>query len=107
AGRVTGSARRLVPPRTVLGLAVIGFSVSPWLALGLVFLALAGFGYRASNTHATTRLQLEVEESQRGRVMALWSVAFLGLRPVASLIDGALAGAFGVRVAGVFLALPA
>jgi hypothetical protein len=38
--------------------------------------------------------------------MALWSVAFLGLRPVASLV-GAIAGAFGVRVAGVVLALPA
>jgi hypothetical protein len=39
--------------------------------------------------------------------MALWSVAFLGLRPVASLLDGAIAGAFGVRVATVCLAVPA
>jgi hypothetical protein len=44
---------------------------------------------------------------ERGRVMALWSVAFLGLRPFASLLDGALAGAFGVRVAAIVLALPA
>ena len=34
-------------------------------------------------------------------------VAFLGLRPVASLVDGAVAAAFGVRVAGIVLALPA
>jgi hypothetical protein len=39
--------------------------------------------------------------------MALWSIAFLGLRPFASLIDGLVADAFGVRVAGVLLALPA
>ena len=39
--------------------------------------------------------------------MALWSVAFLGLRPIASLSDGAIAGAFGVRSAGVVLAVPA
>ena len=39
--------------------------------------------------------------------MALWSIAFLGLRPVASLTDGALAGAFGVRVAGVRARVPA
>jgi MFS family permease len=107
AGRVAGSRRRMVATLTLLGLGVIGFSISPWLALGFLFLWLAGFGYLASNTHATTRLQLEVEESQRGRIMALWSVAFLGLRPVASLVDGAIAGAFGVRVAGVCLALPA
>ena len=73
----------------------------------IAFLALAGFGYLASNTSATSRLQLEVAEHQRGRIMALWSVAFLGLRPLASLADGAIAGAFGVRTAGVALAFPA
>jgi hypothetical protein len=50
---------------------------------------------------------LGVEDHQRGRIMALWSVAFLGLRPIASLTDGAIAGAFGVRVAGVVLTAPA
>ena len=39
--------------------------------------------------------------------MALWSIAFLGLRPLASLLDGAVASVAGVRVAGVLLALPA
>ena len=39
--------------------------------------------------------------------MALWGVAFLGLRPLASLIDGAIAATFGVRAAGVVLELPA
>lgn len=107
AGRVAGSRRRMIATLTLLGFGVIGFSVSPWLALAFVFLALAGFGYLASNTHATTRLQLEVDESQRGRIMALWSVAFLGLRPIASLVDGAIAGSLGVRTAGVCLALPA
>ena len=95
---------------TTLVLLVAGmtaFSLAPWLPVGLGFLAVAGFGYLASNTSATSRLQLEVAEHQRGRIMALWSVAFLGLRPVASLADGAIAGAFGVRVAGVALALPA
>jgi hypothetical protein len=39
--------------------------------------------------------------------MALWSIAFLGLRPFASLVDGAVAAVAGVRVAGIVLALPA
>jgi hypothetical protein len=86
---------------------VIAFSLSPFLALGFVFLFVAGFGYLGSNASATSFLQLGVGESQRGRIMALWSIAFLGLRPVASLVDGAIASAFGVRVAGVVLALPA
>lgn len=107
AGRVTGSRRRMVVTLLMLGAGMIAFSLVQWLPVGFVLLAIAGFGYLASNASATSRLQLGVEARQRGRIMALWSVAFLGLRPAASLLDGALAGAFGVRTAGVVLALPA
>jgi predicted MFS family arabinose efflux permease len=107
AGRVAGSRRRMATTLGLLGGGILGFSLAPWLPLGFVLLAVAGFGYLGSNTSATTRLALGVAPSQRGRIMALWSIAFLGLRPVASLTDGALAGAFGIRVAGVVLALPA
>lgn len=107
AGRVTATGRRMAVTLTLLGGGVALFSLTPWLPLALAILFVAGFGYLASNTGATARLQLEVEEHLRGRIMALWGVAFLGLRPVASLIDGAIADAFGVRVAGVVLALPA
>ncbi len=107
AGRVAGSRGRMAATLTLLGGGMVAFCITPWLSLGYVFLFVAGFGYLASNTSATTHLQLGVADSQRGRIMALWSVAFLGLRPLASLIDGAIAGVFGVRVAGVCLALPA
>jgi len=107
AGRVAGSRRRMATTLGLLGGGILGFSIVPWLPLGFLLLAVAGFGYLGSNTSATTRLALGVAPSQRGRIMALWSIAFLGLRPVASLTDGALAGAFGIRVAGVVLALPA
>jgi len=107
AGRVAGSRRRMAITLSLLGCGVIAFALSPWLPLGFVFLFVAGFGYLASNTSATTRLQLGVSEAQRGRMMALWGVAFLGLRPLASLADGAIASVAGVRTAGVILALPA
>lgn len=107
AGRVAGSSRRMLTTLSLLGGGVVAFSLSPWLPAAFVFLAVAGFGYLASNTSATSRLQLEVAEHQRGRIMALWGVAFLGLRPLASLTDGALASVFGVRAAGVCLAVPA
>jgi MFS family permease len=107
AGRVAGSRRRMAATLAALGGGIVLFSVTPWLPLGFVLLAVAGFGYLGSNTSATTRLALGVEPWQRGRIMALWSIAFLGLRPVASLLDGAVAGAIGVRAAGVVLGLPA
>jgi MFS family permease len=107
AGRVAGSRWRMALTLFVLGAGVMAFSLCPWLPLGFALLFVAGFGYLASNTAATTRLQLGVTESQRGRIMALWSLAFLGLRPFASLLDGAIARAWSVRVAGVVLAVPA
>jgi MFS family permease len=106
AGRVAGSRGRMLVTLGLLGGGMVVYALVPWLSLGYVFLGIAGFGYLASNTAATSRLQLDVEDHQRGRIMALWSVAFLGLRPIASLLDGAIAGAFGVRTAGVVLAVP-
>ncbi len=107
AGRVGGSRLRMFSTLLLLGGGIVAVSLTPWLVLALPLLFVAGFGYLASNTHATSRLQLGVEPWERGRIMALWSVAFLGLRPFASIVDGAIASAFGVRVAGIVLALPA
>ena len=107
AGRVGGSRRRMALTLALLGAGMVTFSLLPWFGLALAVLVFAGFGYLASNTSATARLQLSVEETQRGRMMALWSVAFLGLRPIASIADGAIASAVGVRAAGVvFGSLP-
>jgi MFS family permease len=87
AGRVTGSRSRMVITLLMLGGGMVAYSLVPWFAIGYLFLVVAGFGYLASNTAATSRLQLDVEDRQRGRIMALWS-------------------AFGVRAAAVVLALP-
>jgi MFS family permease len=105
-GRVTGSRRRMAVTLALLGGGILLFAVSPWFVLGLAFLFAAGFGYLASNTSATARLQLEVQEDERGRIMALWTIAFLGVRPVASIVDGAVSASFGVRAAGVVMAIP-
>jgi MFS family permease len=107
AGRVSGSRARMAATLCVLGAGMALFAVSPWLPLALCFAAVAGFGYLSSNTSSTSRLQLAVAEHERGRIMALWSVAFFGIRPIASLIDGGLAASFGVRVAAIAMSVPA
>jgi len=52
-------------------------------------------------------LQLDVGEHERGLVMALWSVAFLGSRALASVIDGGIAALAGPRIATTVMAIPA
>ena len=101
------------PSRTIpfallaFGIGLVGFALAPRLEFAFVALPLAGFGYLLAQTRATTELQLGVTDAERGRIMALWSVAFLGTRPLASLADGALANLIGARGAGLVFAGPA
>jgi MFS family permease len=106
-GRAVGARTRAGGALLVMGVAMAGFSTTPWFVPSLALLFVAGFGYLACNATATARLQLEIEEEHRGRVMAVWSIAFLGMRPFASLADGIIAATLGVRAAGVALAVPA
>ena len=73
-------------------------------ALGvLIAFGFVGVGALLAVTSFTTLIQFAADERVRGRVMAIWGVAFLGSRPLAALIDGSLADAFGIRPAMVTL----
>jgi MFS family permease len=94
----------------LLSLVVAGlfvFALSPWLGVALAGMVLAGFGYLAAQTRTSTQMYRHVADHERGRIMALWGVAFIGLRPIASLIDGAVASVVGVPAATIVMALPA
>ena len=93
-----------------LGLMFVGmisFAASSSAAIGLASLFVTGFGYLASVTASTSILQLSLDDAHRGRVMALWSVSFHGVRPIGSLADGYIASNLGVRTAAIVMALPA
>lgn len=106
AGRV-GSRSRLGLTLLLMASGIACLGASPWFLALLVAALVAGFGYLSSNASVTTKLQLGVDESLRGRIMALWSVAFLGVRPIASMLDGALSTAVGVGPAAALMSIPA
>lgn len=99
--------RRLGLMLTFLGVGLVAFAVQSQLVLAIGSFMVGGFGYLAANALATSRVQMSVDDRERGRVMAIWSLSFLGIRPIASLLDGAFAGLFDPRVACVLMALPA
>lgn len=86
---------------------IIFLSVAPDSPYAIAGLFVAGFGYLSSLTTCTSLIQMSISEHVRGRVMAIWSVGFLGIRPFAALLDGSLATAFGVRTAAFLMAVPA
>jgi len=62
-----------------------------------VVIATVGAGAIAFNSAAKTLLQLAAEPVMRGRVMALWSIAWQGSAVIGAPIVGAVAGAWGAR----------
>ena len=104
------SARHHRKVAILLSLVVIGlvtFALSPWLGPALLGMVLAGFGYLASQTRTSTMMYRRIGAQERGRIMAVWSVAFIGIRPLASLADGAIASWAGYQVATLVMTLPA
>jgi len=65
----------------------------------LAFAALAGFGLILYVSSTNTLIQLTVEDRYRGRVMALYTLFFVGTSPIGSLIAGAVAERWGAPVA--------
>jgi MFS family permease len=92
---------------TIMGVGTLLFALAPSVELAVAGMVISGYGYLTSSTTTTAALQLGVEPSQRGRIMALWSVAFVGVRPFAALLDGGIASGVSLRAAGVVFAVPA
>ncbi len=74
-------------------------SVMPTLTLTLLVLGVMGAFSIAFMSIANSLLQLNSPPQMRGRVMALYSVGFLGSTPIGSPITGWVAQSFGPRYA--------
>src|SRR3989338_6050080 len=92
---VLGLERRAAQgPRALgAGILVFSFSRSAWLSAFIIFLT--GFAMLIQMAGSNTILQLIVDERMRGRVMSLFSMAFLGMAPFGSLLSGIVADRIG------------
>jgi MFS family permease len=111
AGALTGAVY-LASRRTVLGLgrwvratpgllgaALIAFSFSEVLWLSLPLLAVVGFSIMVNMGSSNTIVQTIVDEDKRGRVMSLYTMAFMGMAPLGSLLAGLAAEQWGAASA--------
>jgi MFS family permease len=96
---VLGLGRWIRATPCVLGLALLAFSFSGWLWLSIILLALIGFSIMVHMAASNTIVQTIVEEDKRGRVMSLYTMAFMGTAPLGSLISGQLASTWGIAFA--------
>jgi MFS family permease len=77
------------------GLSLIAFSYSRWFWLSAGLLIPVGFSMMVEMAASNTLLQVMVPDRLRGRVMAVYSMMFMGMAPFGALLAGALAGRWG------------
>jgi MFS family permease len=94
---VVGLGRRIAQAAMLFGVALIVFSTSATLWLSLAILPFAGAGFIVALAATNTVVQTVVPETLRGRVMSLYTVAFLGTAPIGSLMAGVAAERIGAQ----------
>jgi MFS family permease len=83
---------------TGLGISLVLFSFSHWYWVSFVILVASGFTMMMQFTATNTLIQAMVPDQLRGRVMSLYSMMFLGMTPIGSLLDGYVANYIGAPV---------
>ncbi len=77
--------------------ALLGFAISSSPTPAFITGFLLGFAYFFTTTSMNTILQSRLENEVRGRVMALWFVAFGGTIPIGNMIFGPIIDRYGAR----------
>ncbi len=97
AGRRHHGPMRLVTTSLAFGAVVLLAALAPTAPVECAALVLVGAGSVTFLSLANATLQLQAEPTMRGRVMSLWSVAFMGTTPIGGPIVGFVAGTLGAR----------
>ncbi len=92
---VLGLGRVIAGATALFGAGLVAFGFSRALWLSLTILPLVGAGFMVSLAATNTLIQTLTEEHLRGRVMAFYTMAFLGTAPLGSLMAGVLADRIG------------
>lgn len=87
----------LAAAAAAFGLAMLATALAPTLGFALLGMGLVGAASVAFQSAGNSTLQLTSAPHMRGRVMALWAVAFLGSTPIGGPIAGFVSQHFGGR----------
>jgi MFS family permease len=89
-------ARLVTVAPFVLSASLIAFSMSRWLPLSFVLLAITAGMLMLTTASTNVLIQQSVPDAWRGRAIGLYSMSFQGTAPIGNLIAGAMASWLGL-----------
>ncbi len=92
---VIGLVKLIAWTAVLFGVTIIIFSFSRVVWFAMPVILVSGFGVMVNMAACNTVLQTVVDEDKRGRVMAFYTMAFMGMMPFGSLLAGILAARIG------------
>jgi len=99
AGRGQGTSRKLAISSFFFGVSVLLVAIAPGLLLAVAAMVVVGFFSINFTSLGNVTLQMESSAEMQGRVMALWTVAFLGTTPIGGPLVGVIGEHAGARAA--------
>jgi MFS family permease len=97
ASRKVRDPRMLVISAAFFGVSMLLTAASPTLLVACAAMVIVGFFSINFTSLGNVTLQLESKPGMQGRVMALWSMCFLGTTPIGGPIIGAIGDHAGPR----------
>jgi MFS family permease len=97
ASRRRSSSRMLAASSLFFGLSVLLVAATPTLVLAILAMVVVGFYSINFTSLGNVTLQMNSSPDMQGRVMALWSVAFLGTTPIGGPVMGWIGENAGAR----------
>jgi MFS family permease len=95
---LSGLGRLIGMAAVGFGASLIAFSFSRNFWLSVALLVPVGFGMMLETTSSNTLIQAMVPDELRGRVMAVYTMMFMGMAPLGSLFAGAIAEHLGAPI---------
>jgi MFS family permease len=94
-GTVRGLGRTVALGAGLFGVGLCVVAAQRAVALAAPLMIVVGLGMMLQIVSSNTILQSLVDDDKRGRVMSLYTMAFIGMTPFGSLLAGTLAQTFG------------
>ena len=99
-----GSGKQIALAAILFGGSLAIVSHAGNLAIALAVLPLAGYGMMTQSALGNTLLQAVVDDDKRGRVLSFYIMAFIGMAPLGSLVQGWIAHARPGNIRPVMMA---